>query len=167
MELTDDMKDYIRTEVKSTPKKIVKHEMVGFGTHARDIFICDETTGINDYIVTAYVVIDERDDCYNAIHDDYDDKNEDLKALTDIGCDFFGTSVYYTVPCSEIYCRKDKKVAGIAVIKSYIIEYMFEDKPEGCTVENWLDFIDKDAIYAEVESIIRKAAQYLIDKESK
>ena len=43
---------------------------------------------------------------------------------------------------------------------------MFEDKPEGCTVDNWLDFVDKDAIYAEVESVIRKAAQYLIDKES-
>ena len=162
----DDYKDYLELnpEGTGTPKKIIFHDMVGFGVHARDIFICEETTNLKDFIVTGYVVIDERDACYDSIREFGESEHDDILKLYSLGCDYVGPSLYYVVPGSETYCIKDKKVAGVAIIRSYLLEYIAKDKPEDCNVHNWIDFINKDAIYTEVKGIIINAANYLIEQ---
>lgn len=167
--MINDYKDYLELSStgNGTPKKIIFHDLVGFGVHARDIFICEEQTNLKDYIVTGYVVIDERDDCYDSITETSEPDHKDVLKLLELGCDYTGPSVYYVVPGSETYCIKDKKVAGVAVIRSYITEWIMENKPQGCTVHNWTNFINKDAILTEIKGIIINAANYLIKQSKK
>lgn len=167
MSISDEFKDYINFECEPVPKKIIFHDIVGAGDYSRDIFICEEQTSLKDYIITGYVVIDEKDDCYDSISEHNESKHEDVLKLLELGCDYTGTSVYYVVPGSENYCVKDKKVAGIAIIKSYITEWIMEDKPKGCDIHNWIDFINKDAIYTEIKGILIDSANYLIEQSKK
>lgn len=159
------LKEYANFESEGVSKHIVEHFTVGFGVNAKDIFICKEITPASDVIITAYTTIDEADKYYKYITDTSLDEDE-VKELYDMGIDFTGISLYTTVPGSEKYCLKDKKIAGVACIRSFLTEYMFQDIPADVTVHNWIEKTDLTDSFELVKNIIKETAEFLNKERS-
>lgn len=143
-------------------KHIVENFLVGFGVNTREVFICKEITNNNETVIfTAYVTISESDRYYNYISDDFDEEDTNLEILFDMGIDYAGTSLYSIVPGSEKFCFKDKKVIGVAYIRSFVTECLYEDMPSKVNIKNWLKKTDFTDSYELVKNIAINVAEYL------
>lgn len=159
------LKEYVDFEMEGVPKHIVEHFTIGFGVNARDVFVCKEITPASDVIITAYTTIDEDDKYYKYITDTSLDEDE-VKELYDMGIDFSGESVYLIVPGSEKYCLEDKKIVGVACIRSFLTEYIYRDIPKDITVHNWIEKTDFTDSFELVKNIIKETAEFLNKERS-
>lgn len=159
------LKEYVNFESNGIPKHIIEHFTVGFGVNARDIFVCKEITPSNDIIITAYTTIDESDKYYKYITDTSLDEDE-VKELYDMGIDFTSESLYQIVPGSEKYCLKDKKIAGVSSIRSFITEYIYSDIPADVNINNWIEKTDFTDSFELVKNIIKETAEFLNKERS-
>ena len=154
-------KEFLDYKKECVPKHIIENFLVGFGVNAREVFICKEITNNNETVIfTAYTTVNELDRYYNYIIDDFDEEGY-LENLFNMGIDYVNTSLYNTVPGSEKFCLKDKKVIGVAYIRSFLTDYLFEDMPNGLNIKNWVNRTDFTDSYELVKNIAINVAEYL------
>lgn len=159
------LKEYVDFEMEGVPKHIVEHFIIGFGVNARDVFICKEITPISDVIITAYTIVNKTDNYYDYIPDNTLEA-EELKDLYDIGIDYTSASLYTVVPGSEKYCLEDKKIVGVACIRSFLTEYIYRDIPKDITVHNWTEKTNFTDSFELVKNIIKETAEFLNKERS-
>ena len=83
-----------------------------------------------------------------------------------MGVDFTAESLYQIVPGSEKYCLKDKKIAGVASIRSFLSEYIYSDIPADVNVHNWIEKTDFTDSFELVKNIIKETAEFLNKERS-